>query len=350
MIAVLVFSFLLPAFGASGKSAEVDANLKQLFQMNHQLKKLVKDRRQIEKDRGELSSKAELLDESIRTMEMNIRENRKVVADTLLGSKRKRKESMVSVLLRSESPASLDRQMRTLDTLRRYHLLVLRSYILGRNQLKQDHQELQEAIEKLASSEAILRERELAVQQKYDSKKSLLADLRKSKQATIAKLKMIQGKDGPAALEARQIEESIVRPSLIERQGRLFRPVPTQASIKYGSFVDRDLRIHLPHAGVFFPAEDGTEVRSVAAGKVAAIIDIQGLGSSVVLDHGDHFFSVYGGVDQVRFAEGQRIPAGETIARTAYSALYNTTGLYFEIRHYSEPQDPRRWLKGDKVK
>lgn len=96
--------------------------------------------------------------------------------------------------------------------------------------------------------------------------------------------------------------------------------------------------------GVFIKAESGVEVRAVAAGKVVFADWLRGFGNVVILDHGDGYMTVYGNNDSLLRNPGDTVRTAEALATVGSSGGQDESGLYFEIRHRGQPQDPAKWM------
>lgn len=97
--------------------------------------------------------------------------------------------------------------------------------------------------------------------------------------------------------------------------------------------------------GVFIRAQGGQDVRAVAGGSVVFSDWLRGYGNLIIVDHGDDYLTVYGNNDALFREVGDRINAGDAIASVGASGGGQETGLYFEVRHRGEPQDPMRWMR-----
>jgi septal ring factor EnvC (AmiA/AmiB activator) len=64
----------------------------------------------------------------------------------------------------------------------------------------------------------------------------------------------------------------------------------------------------------------------------------------VIIDHGDHTFTIYGYASELLKKEGDMISQGERIALVGSSGSLKGPCLYFEIRHQGKPQDPMQWI------
>jgi len=78
-------------------------------------------------------------------------------------------------------------------------------------------------------------------------------------------------------------------------------------------------------------------VKSVFDGKVAYVGPIPGFGQTVILDHGNHYYSVYSYNLETKVFQGEKVFKGQTLALSGNQ-------LYFELRHYSNAIDPEKWI------
>ena len=97
-------------------------------------------------------------------------------------------------------------------------------------------------------------------------------------------------------------------------------------------------------SGVLIKAETGTEVTSVAVGRVVFADWFRNLGQLVIIDHGDGYMTLYGNNSELHKQAGEEVDAGEIIATIGEVDDEMPHGLYFELRVGGEPLDPRRWF------
>ncbi|SCK50139.1 M23 family metallopeptidase [Streptomyces sp. WMMB 322] len=102
------------------------------------------------------------------------------------------------------------------------------------------------------------------------------------------------------------------------------------------------------HTGIDFQADEGTEVRSVAAGEVVEAGADGSFGNSVVIKHRDGTYTQYGHLSSVAVSAGQQVKPGQKIALSGSTG--NTTGphLHFEARtssEYGSDMDPVAYLR-----
>jgi septal ring factor EnvC (AmiA/AmiB activator) len=96
--------------------------------------------------------------------------------------------------------------------------------------------------------------------------------------------------------------------------------------------------------GVEIKAPMGAEIRAVLPGKVLYADWFKGFGNIVIIDHGDHTFTVSGYCSELLKKSGDVVSQGEVIALVGSSGSLKGPCLYFEIRRHGKPQDPVEWL------
>jgi septal ring factor EnvC (AmiA/AmiB activator) len=101
--------------------------------------------------------------------------------------------------------------------------------------------------------------------------------------------------------------------------------------------------------GLEMMAPVGTPVRAVLAGRVAFADRYDPFGQIVILDHGDHYYTLMGDLAAIEVRVGDDLSAGAkvgTVGRAANDGAEGSghAGLYFEVRHGSSTVDPGPWL------
>ena len=97
--------------------------------------------------------------------------------------------------------------------------------------------------------------------------------------------------------------------------------------------------------GIDVKVDAGTMVRAAGAGIVVEIRDDSQLGKIVRLSHCDGYESIYGTAGDVRVAQGERVPAGATIALIGTPATGLPPHLHFEVRRGGVDIDPSSLMK-----
>ena len=129
--------------------------------------------------------------------------------------------------------------------------------------------------------------------------------------------------------------------SLQSMKGKLPQPVKGRIRYRYGDPRSGDMR----WKGWFFEAKVGTDIHSIAKGRIAYADWLRGYGLLIIIDHGDGFMSLYSNNESLFKAVGEWVDTGETIAQSGPAVNNSYDGLYFELRHAGKALNPRSWLK-----
>ena len=123
-------------------------------------------------------------------------------------------------------------------------------------------------------------------------------------------------------------------------RGKLPLPVRGNISNRFGA-AREDTGVSWK--GLFIKAAEGNDVKSVADGRVVFADWMRGFGNLIIVDHGDGYMSLYGNNQSVLKQVGAEVNAGDTIASVGNSGGNESNGLYYELRHKSQPFDPIKW-------
>jgi murein DD-endopeptidase MepM/ murein hydrolase activator NlpD len=119
-------------------------------------------------------------------------------------------------------------------------------------------------------------------------------------------------------------------------RGRLLFPVIGRAEVRPAHREGTD------GPGLEIRAPAGAAVRAVFAGRVAFADRYGPYGRIVIIDHGDHFYTVSGNLDGVDVKVGQEIGAGERVGTVGDDG--QGPMLYFEVRRGAQTVAPAPWL------
>jgi len=101
--------------------------------------------------------------------------------------------------------------------------------------------------------------------------------------------------------------------------------------------------IIIQNDGVNIQTKQGEEVHSIFNGEVSRVAFTPGIGSTVIIKHGD-FFTVYTGLKDISVKQGQKVNTNQEIG----NVLSNGEGiseLRFQIRKNFDALDPQEWLR-----
>jgi murein hydrolase activator len=146
-----------------------------------------------------------------------------------------------------------------------------------------------------------------------------------------------------ASAEAGPLE--ITRRPFIQLKGLLNLPVNGKIVSSYGHYRDAEFDVMNFRSGVLIRADRGEPIHAVANGTTLFADWFKGYGNMLILDHGDHYYTVYAHLEALFKARGDSVDADEVIATVGETATPAGPGLHFEVRHYGKPVDPLAWLR-----
>jgi septal ring factor EnvC (AmiA/AmiB activator) len=121
-------------------------------------------------------------------------------------------------------------------------------------------------------------------------------------------------------------------------------PVSGFVSQKFGRQMHPVLKgIEIQNDGINIQTKQNEPVHVVFNGEVRTIAFIRGIGSTVIISHGD-YYTVYSGLKDVFVKRGQKVSTGDEIARVL-STTDGISELRFQIRKNIVALDPQEWLK-----
>lgn len=123
-------------------------------------------------------------------------------------------------------------------------------------------------------------------------------------------------------------------------KGKLNLPVRGDITNRFGATREDS---GISWKGLFIKSAEGSEVKSVASGRVVFADWLRGFGNLLIVDHGDGYMSLYGNNQALLRKVGETVKGGDTIASVGNSGGNETSGLYFELRYQSKPFDPLSW-------
>ncbi len=112
----------------------------------------------------------------------------------------------------------------------------------------------------------------------------------------------------------------------------------------FGNRLDPFLGRLALHAGIDFRAPTGTRILATAPGTVITAGKTGGYGNMVEIDHGNGITTRYAHLSTILVNAGDKITAGEAIARSGSTGRSTGPHLHYEVRLNGEAVDPMRFL------
>lgn len=207
---------------------------------------------------------------------------------------------------------------------------------------------MRRALERDIATEKGLLDRRAAIGERLLRLRAERAPLEMQREAMQRARRALEAEDDRRAAFARAFESS-TRPDYVAIYGADNGPRDTDAR----GFAAQKGRLPFPVTGraevrksrthgadrLALRAQPSSAVRSVAAGRVVFADRYDDYGLTVIVDHGDHYYSVYAGLG------GTELHAGDPIGAGARVGTVSAEGeVHFEIRRNADPIDPGPWF------
>ena len=130
-----------------------------------------------------------------------------------------------------------------------------------------------------------------------------------------------------------------------EVKGLLMMPVKGKIIHFYGTYTDTRFNLVNFRSGISIKADRGEPVHAVFKGTTLYASWFKGYGNMIIIDHGDHYYTVYAHAEELFKKKGDPVGAGEVIATVGDSGSVEGPGLHFEVRYHGKPVDPMHWIR-----
>ena len=129
-----------------------------------------------------------------------------------------------------------------------------------------------------------------------------------------------------------------------ELKGHLLWPVEGKVVAKFGSQRNAELKTMTENPGIDIEGTPKSPVRAVLNGIVTTITFIRGYGTTIIIDHGDGYYTVYTHVTDLQIHEDGEVKSRDIIAYTGEYDAINGSKLHFEIWGNQKKLNPEHWL------
>lgn len=284
-------------------------------------------------------------------------------------------------LLDASSPADFMRRQVYVSRIQSRDSKNLRSLRKARERKWQQEQELERTLTSLRTARekkaaSVARSRELMAEAERERTQlekdrgglgNLMASLRQDKQQVeqlIAdrRAALRQVEEWIASLERQrtsgEVQEITVHPrssrvvvrevpefsTFREGRGRLPWPLKGPLLSRFGLQRNTITNTQTDNPGIDIGAPEASEVISVQAGTCTRITYLRGFGTTILVDHGGGYYTVYAHIGDLWVNEGERVEAGRVLGTLGPSTIEGGPRLHFQIWHKREKQDPLPWL------
>lgn len=395
--AVLSIGFLLLPLSLSAQEAELR---REIQESQLRLEEIREERARLQREMETLQTRVRDVSSELRNIERQISASRTVLAeiDFQVEASTVRVEQTTSDLLRTrerlrERNAVLDRRLRDIykrgplhhtrvllgadsfsDLLNRYRYLQMiatydRALVINVERLEEEllaqNREIEASLSELnrlrqskLGEVAELRQIESEHQRTLGNYRSREAEATSRLELLVQDERQMTGLIGELEELRREEEERRARagraspgPSAISDvdEGSLDWPVNGEVLYRFGR-EQRPNGTVLRWNGLGIGAPPGTPVQAVRGGTVVLAGPFEGYGPTVVLSHGDGFYTLYLYLEDIGVVEGRMVEAGQVVGTVGGSETPEGPHIEFQIRAPRDggpPQalDPLEWLR-----
>jgi septal ring factor EnvC (AmiA/AmiB activator) len=155
--------------------------------------------------------------------------------------------------------------------------------------------------------------------------------------------------DLSAQLSVMRQKKELYSQGFLINKGKLSPPVKGKILTLYGQPGKNKLGVEEISNGITIDAPHGTKVKAIFEGTVNYAGYLHGYGNTIIIDHGFDYSTVISRIETLLKKEGDAVKTGEDIGIMGETATLVEEGLYVEIRHGDETEDPLLWLDKNKL-
>ena len=387
LVGVLLGALILPE---STVAQDPDIN-REILQSQRRLEQIREERNRLQRDLGDARNRVRDTSADLANIERRLSASRSVLAEVEFQSEatsgqvgQTTRDLVMSQERLATSEAVLFRRLRDIYKMGPMHtvevLLGAKSFsdLLNRYRYLQRIAAFDRAlVERVRSLETELTEQNEALRERM----ALLGSLRQDRLSEVAQLRSVEREHRAAIEQYRAREESassrIVEleadedrmTSLIDALEERRRELEARRSATLsaedagsldwpleGDLIYRFGRDQRPNGtvirwnGIGIAARTGTPVTAVKAGVVAYAGPFEGYGPTVMLSHGNGFYTLYLYLEEIGVVEGREVTAGQVMGTVGGADTPEGPHLEFQIRApldgtSPQAQDPLLWLR-----
>ncbi len=207
----------------------------------------------------------------------------------------------------------------------------------------------------LAEKQALIAEKkeEVEITNKQKTSRSELLDMVQKDKKLLSK--QLERKRWAYAQIARQIQKeeeqrrqsaaTEISTNFASLKGSLDWPVPGAVVARYGRYKNADLNIYSENQGIDIMARPFENVQAVCKGMVSMKTWLPVFGNTIILDHGDGYYTVYSRLQNVFVKSGDIVEKGMFVGEVGDNQSMNQTLLQFQVWKGQNHIDPLGWLK-----
>ena len=126
--------------------------------------------------------------------------------------------------------------------------------------------------------------------------------------------------------------------------GDFIQPVEASPTDSFGMTRIFNEELSSEHRGTDFPIKEGSPVKGSNSGTVVLARELFYEGNCVVLDHGQHFFTIYMHLGKIQVREGQKVRKGQRLGLSGATGRVTGPHLHMSVLWEDSYLDPTKLL------
>jgi|GEM_PF-3277346 septal ring factor EnvC (AmiA/AmiB activator) len=320
-----------------------EALLRDLISINKKVKSQTTKMANIQKEIEMINAEIDRQKSEVKTMSKQLVETKKRLTTKIKAISKIKSGNLLQVALVHSNLVDIEKSVKMMGIIASYDVQYINDYYEKKMELGRNLKELKSRNEILKKKETILAEQKKVLEKESAARIAWLEQVKKTKMFTETEILKMKKNRNNSEFADLGVFDIFSKDSIVKNKGRLVAPMDGFLAQKYG--VNASDSVIVNNSGIFLAATNIQGIKALFNAEVVFSGTMDGLGSVVVLDHGDNYYSVYGNLNNVSVKAKQIVRTGQVIAQSDYSPLFESNGLYFEMRHYSQSLNPRDWIR-----
>ena len=364
---------ILASLAATSVAANEDRTKKDLFEVQHALKKsqaeykeqrkkIAQLQKNLQKHELAIAKNAKALNMAEQSVEQTQQQQKqlqqkanelekkhtdyqRILAAQLKSAYMAGNEDYSKILLNQQDTAKFERILSYYNYLNKARIEQIEELKGLQQEIAQNQVELNKTKEKLIALHEEQKRRQTALLAAQNERQTNLKNLRSKLNNTKTSINYLKENQQTLITTIEELEKAKTQKiellGLNKSKGQLDWPSKGKLTHTFGQ------RKHggIDWKGVLISAKEGSNINSVYNGQVVFADWLKGYGWVIVVDHGDGFMSLYGHAQTLLKDVGDMVREGETLALVGQSGGQANSGLYFEIRHKGRAVNPKKWCR-----
>ncbi len=320
------------------KASEILNEIDKLDQQSSQIQSKITP---LEAKKTQLTSTIASAQKEITSLNAGIAAKKNIISKRLVATFKLQQIGYMKILLASGSPVDMEKRYTFMNDIIRHDELEISEYLTQENDLVAEQNNYIAQKSQLDALTSELNAQNKALQSAKSQKKKMLEDIRHSTEITRKILVELQNSEETLRHTLQSLEESSeTGTGFAAMRGKL--PVPVKGKID--NIFGKTTGSMISSKGILFKIKSDADVKAVYDGRIVWTEWLKGYGNTIIVDHGNRYFTIYAHVGDIGVKVGDRVKAGEIIGQAGDAGLDTEKSLYFEIRHGETALNPEQWL------